>query len=704
MPKPNKGGNGEAQDKILIGTNGNDRLIGGDGNDILTGLSGDDLLKGGSGFDTAVFSGSISDYSFETTRKGMQVAGPDGVDQLEGIEALQFDDFIFYVEGENPLTSSVESDPIYVDEIGTISITITDLDSQNLSVYPLSLDGMELDVSRAVIDYLWTSEATTTLVDYGTTKGITMTRMWDVDPSSLDLAYLAEGEMTTMDLSYRVTSTSDDRIETTTLTFVGVNDAPTLAGSTLFAVEDGGVQSLDLAPLGDDIDSDDDGGSLMYSISGLPEGVNAWIDGTTLNYDPLNTSQQMSRGEFITFDMTVQATDQYGAVSTEAVFTISLEGENDPLPSFLTADGLIDFTALGVDPAALPNLGYLRGDELTAQDLIDGHPYLDLVAGFTDGDDTLVINARDMVLFSDDPFSIWDLDAWQSGADRTVADLTFRTGTGDDVIAINLSGDDNEISAHNTLTQTTFDMGAGEDVVAVRVDGTHSGTGSSAVSIVANDYFMGDQSDQLLLEYNSAGAVEIFGDNINMGAGADFVSIVVNAANQRTVDVMEAGNIELGDGDDTLIIDFNLGNVQFPGYNIEDIDAGAGDDYVLLDNLDSTVAVVIEGSPIQSGVYTGLFEMNLGAGDDILDLRMVAQQGEGAEATIMADGSYDLDYDIIMLQGALDDWAITRGEESLYTPEGWTSTVVSDGQTLNLRGFDEIQFSSGESFQLIDIA
>ena len=96
--------------------------------------------------------------------------------------------------------------------------------------------------------------------------------------------------------------------------------------------------------------------------------------------------------------------------------------------------------------------------------------------------------------------------------------------------------------------------------------------------------------------------------------------------------------------------------------------------------------------------------MRLGSGNDILDLRMVAQQGEGAEATIEADGFFDQDYDILMLQGALEDWTITRGQETTYRPEGWSSTVASDGQTLYLSGFDEIQFSNGDSFQLIEIA
>ena len=705
MPKPKAGGGGGTlQNLILTGSAGNDRLSGGDGDDILTGLAGNDLLKGGAGFDTAVFSGSLSDYSFANTRRGLQVTGPDGTDEVQDIEALQFDDYTYYLDRDNPLTVSVESYPIRVDQIGMISVTLTDLDSHYLSAYPLSLDGMDTSTSREVVDYFWASETETTLVDYGVNTGITMTRTWDVDPSSLDLAYLAEGETTTMDLTFRVNSTSDDRIETTSLTFVGINDAPTLAGGSLSAVEDGGVQTLALAPLGDDVDSDDDGSSLTYTITGLPDDVNAWITGSTLYYDPLDGFQQMSRGEFISFDLTVQATDRYGAVSTEETFVISVEGQNDPLPSYLTPQGLIDFVALGVDPTVLPNLGFLRGDELTAQDLIDGHPYLDLVAGFGDGDDTRAINARDMILFSDDPYYVLDFEAWQNDVDTTVADLSFRTGAGDDVIAIDLSGDDTDYATNNTLTQTRFDMGTGEDVVAVRVDGTHSGGGNSYVQIVANDYIMGDQSDQLLLEFNSAGAVEIFGDNIDMGAGADFVSIVVNAANQRTVDVMEAGNIELGDGDDTLIIDFNLGNVQFPGYDVGDIDAGAGDDYILLDNMDSTVAVTAQGYPIQSGIYTTIFEMQLGAGNDTLDLRMVAQPGEGAEATIEADGYYDEDYDVLILQGGLDDWTITRGAETTYRPEGWSSTVVSDGQTLHLTGFDEIQFSNGDSFQIIDFA
>ena len=82
-----KGSNGS--DNIL-GTLGADDILAKKGDDIVNGMEGDDAIDGGSGIDTALFSGSVADYSFQWLADGyLQISGPDGVDRLTGVEFLQ---------------------------------------------------------------------------------------------------------------------------------------------------------------------------------------------------------------------------------------------------------------------------------------------------------------------------------------------------------------------------------------------------------------------------------------------------------------------------------------------------------------------------------------------------------------------------------------------------------------------------------------
>jgi Ca2+-binding RTX toxin-like protein len=81
---------------LLSGQGGNDLLDGGAGNDTLIGGAGDDDLIGGAGLDTAVYTRSLSDYKFTKTSTGFKVEdkyyGNNGVDNLSGVEFLQFSD------------------------------------------------------------------------------------------------------------------------------------------------------------------------------------------------------------------------------------------------------------------------------------------------------------------------------------------------------------------------------------------------------------------------------------------------------------------------------------------------------------------------------------------------------------------------------------------------------------------------------------
>ncbi|HEY8050219.1 MAG TPA: hypothetical protein VIE63_13670, partial [Ramlibacter sp.] len=71
---------------------GNDTITGNSANNRFQGYGGNDTINGGAGTDTAVFSGTHTDYHFTQAGSALTVTGPDGTDQLNSVERLQFDD------------------------------------------------------------------------------------------------------------------------------------------------------------------------------------------------------------------------------------------------------------------------------------------------------------------------------------------------------------------------------------------------------------------------------------------------------------------------------------------------------------------------------------------------------------------------------------------------------------------------------------
>lgn len=93
---------GDAGNDRLQGGEGNDTLVGGAGNDTLTGGVGNDILTGGDGDDTAVFSGNVTDYTFDRGPNGELIvtSGPgitDGTDTLGGVEYASFNGVTYRV-------------------------------------------------------------------------------------------------------------------------------------------------------------------------------------------------------------------------------------------------------------------------------------------------------------------------------------------------------------------------------------------------------------------------------------------------------------------------------------------------------------------------------------------------------------------------------------------------------------------------------
>lgn len=80
----------QLNDTILLA--GSDTVLGNSDPNVLQAYAGNDYIEGGAGIDTAVFSGSRSQYVTQLSGEVRIVGGPDGTDTLVGVERLRFDD------------------------------------------------------------------------------------------------------------------------------------------------------------------------------------------------------------------------------------------------------------------------------------------------------------------------------------------------------------------------------------------------------------------------------------------------------------------------------------------------------------------------------------------------------------------------------------------------------------------------------------
>jgi hypothetical protein len=89
---------------VLVGNSGNDLLSGGDGQDILMGGHGNDNINGGSGKDYVLLDGSVQDYNFAVTKRGVTVTDSTGeADTVKNVEVLHFSDGTNYLVGRHGL-------------------------------------------------------------------------------------------------------------------------------------------------------------------------------------------------------------------------------------------------------------------------------------------------------------------------------------------------------------------------------------------------------------------------------------------------------------------------------------------------------------------------------------------------------------------------------------------------------------------------
>ena len=109
-----------------IGGTAGDILSGNQADNQLTGGAGNDILSGGAGTDTALYSGTSTNYSWSQnsdatwTVTDLRAGSPDGTDKLAGIEKLQFSNATITLGGS---AASANTFPVIISSPYSVTVT-----------------------------------------------------------------------------------------------------------------------------------------------------------------------------------------------------------------------------------------------------------------------------------------------------------------------------------------------------------------------------------------------------------------------------------------------------------------------------------------------------------------------------------------------------------------------------------------------------
>ncbi|MFQ6551803.1 ExeM/NucH family extracellular endonuclease [Aestuariibius insulae] len=284
----------------IFGSFGNDTINGSDrddtifaltGDDVINAGAGDDVIFGGFGSDTAVFSGSFEDYEIISGSpfffNPVSVVGADGADLLYGVETLQFDDGVIFVDGRNngPVARGDE-------------VTASENDGAVFSAADLLANDSDFDgdaLSVTAVSATSEAGASVTLVNGAVSY----------DPGDLFDA-LGDGETATDTFTYTVSDgQGGTETATVTVTVTGVDDAPVEANLVLseimynpasaeddwewVEVSNTGGADLDLAGY-----VIDDGNATQVSSANIAAGTVA-AGGSTILYNGDDLTEQQFR-------------------------------------------------------------------------------------------------------------------------------------------------------------------------------------------------------------------------------------------------------------------------------------------------------------------------------------------------------------------------------------------------------------------------
>jgi VCBS repeat-containing protein len=303
---------GRAGGDFLDGGDGDDQLHGDAGDDFLRGAAGNDFLHGGIGTDTAVYSGSIKDYSYSrpgnsNTEFFISHTGGsmiDGYDRLISVERLIFADAVIDLTQNNaPIAfNDVASTHEDIGTYGGSSVLANDFDweGDSMSVTPGVFNGVYGTLTM-------NADGTYTYTPYASTQS------------------LALGQNVQDSFTYTVSDGSLSDVGTLTITVAGRNDAP-VANPDVSATGENSSVSIDVLANDTDVDN---GAVLTVIAASAPAGQgSASVVANQVVFNPGTDFDYLDTGETANVIVSYTITDEHGATSSSTV-TVTVNGAND---------------------------------------------------------------------------------------------------------------------------------------------------------------------------------------------------------------------------------------------------------------------------------------------------------------------------------------------------------------------------------------
>ena len=231
------------------------------------------------------------------------------------------------------ITSAVSTGAVAEDGVTSAAgaITFADVDLR---------DGHSVAATADNPGYLGTFTATVT--DDGAGDGAGSVS-WNFSVNNAATQYLAVGETRTQTYTVAVSDGQGGTVsQPVTITITGANDAPVVQNVAAAATEDGAAVTAAFSA--DDVDSDDDAGSLTYVVTSTPSEGSVVNNGDgTFSFNPGDDFQNLAAGETRDITFGYNAIDSHGAATPGSV-TITITGVND---APVTNDVAIGGSAVG---------------------------------------------------------------------------------------------------------------------------------------------------------------------------------------------------------------------------------------------------------------------------------------------------------------------------------------------------------------------
>jgi VCBS repeat-containing protein len=212
-------------------------------------------------------------------------------------------------------------------------------------------------------------------VDDGTTLSVTnvpaalpagvsynaATHSFTLDPSNAAYQHLAEGQTTTVSVSYKVSDGITSTPASVSWTVTGANDAPVVSGAVSgSATEDGATSTLNALANASDVD---DGTTLSVTNiqASLPAGVSYDAATHSFTIDPTDVAfQHLAQGQTTTVAVSYEVSD--GITATPAQVSWTVTGTNDAPTLAAVAGPTYNDTA--VNDSFSPATGTLSGHDV----------------------------------------------------------------------------------------------------------------------------------------------------------------------------------------------------------------------------------------------------------------------------------------------------------------------------------------------------